>query len=36
MKLEEIDILIFRSSTLIFNYKIEVFVELKFKGRAMR
>ena len=36
IKLEEIDILISRSSALIFNYKIEIFVELKLKRRAIR
>ena len=36
MKLEEIDILISRSSTLIFSYKIEIFVELKLKRRTIR
>ena len=36
IKSEEIDILISRSFTLIFNYKIEIFVEFKFKRRAIR
>lgn len=36
MKLEEIDILISRSFTLIFSYKIEVLVKLKPKKRAIR
>ena len=36
MKSEEIDILTFRSSASIFSYKIEVFVELKLKKRAIR
>ena len=36
IKSKEIDILISRSSASIFNYKIEVSVKLKFKGRAMR
>ena len=36
MKLEEIDILISRFATLIFNYKIKVFIKLKFKKRAIR
>ena len=31
IKSEEIDILISRSTTLIFNYKIEILVELKLK-----
>ena len=36
IKSEEIDILISRSIASIFNYKIEVLVELKLKRRAMR
>ena len=36
MKLEGIDILISRFAASIFSYKIEVFVELKLKRRAVR
>ena len=36
IKLKEIDILIFKFITLIFNYKIEIFVEFKFKKRIIR
>ena len=36
IKLKEIDILISKFTTLIFSYKIEVFIEFKLKRRVIR